>query len=84
MTRAKENLILIANRGNKSKFINELEIESGDVTIKKCPKCKTSDLTIKSGVSNGKKWGFYGCTNFNYGCDYKKWLSEAELELQEL
>lgn len=74
MTRAKENLILIADSSYKSKFIAELEVESGESSIKKCPRCKTSDLKMKSGITNGKKWGFYSCTNYIYGCDYQEWL----------
>jgi len=74
MTRAKENLILVADSSYKSKFIAELEVESGDSSIKKCPRCKTSDLKMKSGITNGKKWGFYSCTNYIYGCDYQQWV----------
>jgi len=73
MTRAKENVVFIADSSDKSKFITELEVESGDASVKKCPSCKTADLSFKSGTTNGKKWGFYGCTNYIYGCDYQKW-----------
>ena len=38
MTRAKEMVYFVADSSYKSKFISELEIESGDSTIKKCPK----------------------------------------------
>ncbi len=74
MTRAKENVVFIADSSDKSKFIAELEIESGDTSIKKCPRCKTADLKFKSGITKGKKWSFYGCANYIYGCDYKKWI----------
>ncbi|MCE3295818.1 MAG: hypothetical protein K0R65_1532 [Crocinitomicaceae bacterium] len=74
MTRAKESLIFIADSSYKSKFISELEIDNGDDTIKKCPRCKTSDLRLKSGIKNGNPWGFYSCTNYIYGCDYQKWI----------
>ncbi len=74
MTRAKENVFFIADSSYKSKFIAELEVENGDTSIKKCPRCKTSDLKLKTGTKNGKKWGFYSCTNYIYGCDYKEWI----------
>lgn len=74
MTRARENLIFIADSSYKSKFITELEVDSGDTSIKKCPRCKTSDLKLKSGMTNDKKWAFYSCTNYIYGCDYQQWV----------
>jgi DNA helicase IV len=74
MTRAKEMVYFVADSVNKSKFISELEIENGESNIKKCPKCKTADLVRRSGVKNGKPWAFDGCTNFMYGCSYKKWV----------
>lgn len=73
MTRAKEMVYFIADSSYKSKFIAELEIESGDSTLKKCPKCITADLVKRSGTKNGKPWAFYGCTNFMYGCTYQEW-----------
>ena len=74
MTRAKENVFFIADSSYKSKFIAELEVENGDTSIKKCPRCKTSDLKLKTGIKNRKKSGFYSCTNYIYGCDYKEWI----------
>ena len=74
MTRAKEMVYFVANSSYKSKFITELEIESGDSTLKKCPKCKTADLIKRSGTTkNGKDWAFYGCSNFMYGCTHQEW-----------
>lgn len=73
MTRAKEMVYFIADSSYKSKFIAELEIESGDSTLKKCPKCITADLVKRSGIKNGKPWAFYGCTNFLYGCNHQEW-----------
>lgn len=73
MTRAKEQLYLVADNSYKSKFISELEVENDNSEIKKCPKCITADLVRRSGVNNGKQWAFYGCSNFMYGCTYKKW-----------
>jgi DNA helicase-4 len=73
MTRAKETLILITDSAYKSKFIAELEIDNGNTSIKKCPRCKTADLRLKSGVTNDKKWSFYSCTNYVYGCNYRQW-----------
>ncbi len=74
MTRAKEMVYFVADSSYKSKFISELEIESGDNTIRKCPHCKTADLTKRSGTKNGKQWAFYGCSNFIYGCTHQEWV----------
>lgn len=73
MTRAKENLFLITDINYKSKFIAELETGDNNSLIKKCPRCKTSDLKYKTGVSNNKKWAFYSCSNYIYGCNYQEW-----------
>ena len=74
MTRAKEMAYFVADSSYKSKFISELEIESGDKTMKKCPVCKTADLIKQSGIKDGKPWAFYGCSNYLYGCTYKEWV----------
>ena len=73
MTRAKEQLYLIADDKYKSKFILELENDSDEIELKKCPNCITADLILRSGVKNGKPWSFYGCSNFAFGCDYQQW-----------
>jgi DNA helicase-4 len=73
MTRAKHSLYLFADASYKSKFITELELGYKGSEIEKCPKCKTADLIKRSGVTNGKPWSFTGCTNFMYGCDFKRW-----------
>lgn len=75
MTRAKEQLYLVADSAGKSKFIAELELENRSSPVRKCPKCLTADLVKRSGVKNGKKWAFYGCSNFTYGCDYQEWIT---------
>jgi hypothetical protein len=63
----------------KSKFITELEVESGQSQNKKCPICKTADVVLrKSGTSkNGNTYKFYGCTNYLYGCNYMttEWIN---------
>ena len=73
MTRAKDNLYLITDTLYKSKFITELEVAVLNSSVKKCPRCKTSDLKYKSGITNEKKWGFYSCSNYIYGCNYREW-----------
>ncbi len=76
MTRAKEYLYFVADSSYKSKFIAELEVNSNDATIRKCPRCKTTDLVRRSGTSRkGNTWAFWGCSNYLYGCDYKEWES---------
>jgi len=75
MTRGREKVYFIADRTYKSKFIAELEIESGSAAIKKCPRCKTTDLVKRSGQKNGRPWAFYGCTNYLFGCDYQEWVN---------
>jgi DNA helicase-4 len=74
MTRAREMVYFITDINSKSKFILELETEKGETNLKKCPRCKTADLIRYNGVKNGKPWAFDGCSNYIYGCNYKKWL----------
>jgi DNA helicase-4 len=74
MTRAKENVYFVADSSYKSKFIAELELENNTTEIKKCPRCRTSDLVRRTGTSkNGREWAFWGCSNYRYGCDFQKW-----------
>lgn len=72
MTRAKKNVYFIADSMYKSKFIAELEVESGQIPAKKCPSCITADVVLrKTGIArNGNSYKFYGCTNYLYGCKY--------------
>ena len=70
MTRAKEMVYFVSDSSYKSKFIAELEVESVDNAIKKCPQCRTADLVKKQGPNST----FYGCSNFMYGCTYKEWI----------
>ena len=33
-------------------------------------------MDLKNCVTNGRPWGFYGYSNFNFGCDYREgWLN---------
>jgi DNA helicase-4 len=72
MTRAKQQLYLIAGENTKSKFIMELETGKLQKTAIKCPQCKTADMVIRTqGVArNGNKYKFYGCANYSYGCNH--------------
>lgn len=72
MTRAKENVFFVADSSFKSKFIAELEIESGESPNRKCPTCKNADVVLrkKGTARNGNRYKFYGCTNYLYGCNY--------------
>jgi DNA helicase-4 len=75
MTRAKEMVCFLTDSAYKSKFIAELEMHTHDSTVNKCPECITADLILKTGTSkNGSTYKFYGCSNYLYGCDYRKWL----------
>jgi DNA helicase IV len=65
----------IADAQHKSKFISELEVTTSNTTIPKCPLCRTADLRLRSGVTNGKNWSFYMCSNFKYGCEYQRWVN---------
>jgi len=71
MTRAKEKVYFVTDSFFKSKFITELEVESGQAPNKKCPTCKTGDVVLrKTGkAKNGNTYKFFGCTNYLYGCD---------------
>lgn len=79
MTRAKENIYFVTDSSYKSKFIAELEVESGQSPNRKCPSCKTADIVLKRSTIavNGNTRNFYGCTNYLYGCEYNKveWIN---------
>jgi DNA helicase IV len=62
LTRAKKEVYLIAKREYKSKFINELEVESQDGSVQKCPQCQIGDLICKTGETNGRKWERTSCS----------------------
>ena len=72
MTRAKEQLFLVADSSFKSKFIAELETDSGISPNQKCPVCKSADVVLrKTGTARtGSTYKFFGCSNYLYGCDY--------------
>lgn len=72
MTRARDKVYFVTEISAKSKFINELEVESGKALSKKCPKCRSADIVLRrTGTSkNGHSYKFYGCTNYQFGCDY--------------
>lgn len=82
MTRAKEMVYFLSDSAFKSKFITELEVESGNSSNEKCPYCITADVVLKKqGTSkNGDKFFFYGCTNYLYGCDYSDTIWENKEE----
>jgi DNA helicase-4 len=68
MTRAKEQVYFLTDRWFKSKFITEFELAEPDKKLTKCPNCREGDLILRSGTYNS----FYGCSNYSYGCDYRK------------
>ncbi len=73
LTRGREYVYMITDSLKKSKFI--WEIEGGKMMSyeKLCPICNTSRLVKKTGVSNGRPWSFWACSNYLYGCTYKEW-----------
>ncbi|HCA08109.1 UvrD-helicase domain-containing protein [Chryseobacterium sp.] len=80
LTRAKVKASLIANKKFASKFILELEstLEKKTDKTKKCPRCLSGDLILIT----GKQSVFWGCSNFPiYGCEYKKWLTNAQIKM---
>jgi len=72
MTRAKEKVYFVTDSSFKSKFIAELEVESGISPNKKCPTCKLADVVLKkTGIAkNGFTYEFFSCTNYLFGCSY--------------
>lgn len=56
MTRANERVYFVTDVSYKSKFIIELEMSDSSLKVKKCSRCKTADLTLRSGSKNGKQW----------------------------
>ncbi|WP_375559499.1 UvrD-helicase domain-containing protein [Bernardetia sp. OM2101] len=82
MTRAKEKIYFVADSSFKSKFISELEVESGKSSERKCPECITADVLLRRSTvaSNGNTRNFYGCSNYLYGCEYNnvEWINDVE------
>lgn len=68
ITRTKKHVILLTDKTRKSKFIKELQNENNN-RDSCCPKCKEGDLILRTSSAFGP---FYSCSNFAYGCDYKK------------
>lgn len=67
ITRAREKTFVIADKSRPSQFLFEIFddiFEDGQI----CPTCQIGEITERSGVY-GK---FYSCSNFRYGCDYKR------------
>jgi DNA helicase-4 len=82
MTRAKEMLYFVTDSYKKSKFILEIETESGQGTQMKCPICKTGDININQGVAKitGNRFIGYGCSNWRYKCPGKGMVFENQPE----
>lgn len=78
MTRARESVHFVAERNFKSVFIDELETKTSQPASRKCPDCKRGDIIVKKTgtAKNGRKYSFYGCTNYEYGCEYSKMVWE--------
>lgn len=72
LTRAKEQVFLLADKTYKSKFITELEVDIPNSDQKKCPECTTGDAILQTGITKGKSWGFYRCSNQPL-CKYHEW-----------
>jgi DNA helicase IV len=71
ITRAKEKLFLLADKYQRSKFIAEIDNNSENNFQKKCPDCQTADVVLKNiREYNNKRIKFFGCINYQYGCDY--------------
>ncbi|RYZ24576.1 MAG: hypothetical protein EOO16_00290 [Chitinophagaceae bacterium] len=73
MTRAKENVYLIADQAFRSKFILELMSSDPNRDTKNCPDCKNGILVRRTGSKSGKQWAFWGCSNYAFGCEFKEW-----------
>ena len=82
MTRARRHVVLVIDKYHKSKFIKELQADSGAV-VTSCPACRNGDLVLRTGVSGGRSWKFYGCTNYAYGCEYSKPFIADRAELAQ-
>lgn len=73
MTRAKEQTYFIAESSAKSQFITELEVESNNNAIRKCPVCIEGDIVRRQGLTSGRRWAFWDCSNkLNYKCSFQK------------
>lgn len=74
MTRAKDKVYFLTDKGQKSKFITEFETTDVDSQERKCPRCIQGDLVLRTGSSKNSngEYAFYGCSNFGYGCGYTR------------
>ncbi|WP_157541634.1 UvrD-helicase domain-containing protein [Hymenobacter aerophilus] len=87
LTRAKEQVFLVADPAFRSKFVRELEAKNGGAPGqqlgRQCPECRAAELVKREGISaKGTPWAFYGCPNFAYGCDYKEWVKASAVNTQ--
>ena len=73
LTRSKRKTFITTNSKYKSKFINEIDPNYIVDTKLKCPKCKLGDKLKKEGITNGRPWIKYSCSNWNYNCNYLEW-----------
>ena len=67
------NRLMYQNSKDKSKFILELEGNAEQLELKKCPNCISADLIKRSGITNKRRWAFWGCSNYAYGCEFQEW-----------
>lgn len=70
LTRAKEKVFILYDKGNKSPFIEDI---APSINNKKelCPYCKKDTIRIKTGEKNGKTWKLKYCINDEFGCSYE-------------
>ena len=77
ITRAKKKVWLIANKGNESEFIKEIDKVYGDAMRREqytCPLCG-GRLVRRSGPYGD----FFGCTNYKtHGCRYIRNITKAQ------
>ena len=76
LTRAKERVYIIAHENIASKFLSEIDVSNSQRKTGKCPVCQEGNLLKRSGTTKGRKWAFWGCSNYRYGCDYKVWFDD--------
>ena len=73
LTRSKTKTFITTNSTYKSKFINEIDPNYIENPESKCPLCKDGDILTREGVTNGRTWVKYSCSNWNFECPYLSW-----------
>lgn len=72
LTRAKKHVYILSNNENRSKFIDEIQVDE-KISQKKCEWCDNGILIER----NGPYGYFYACSNYHY-CNYTRKIEPSD------